>query len=73
MSQSPPDLRRALTMLRDRAFARTSCRPVAEEATSRWHGRATELAAVTVWLASAGAASASEPRIAAATVPERGR
>ena len=44
-------------MLRAEALARTMSRPLAEEATSRWQGRATELAAVTVWLAPADAAS----------------
>jgi hypothetical protein len=60
-------------MLRARALVRTMSRPVAEEATSRWHERATELAAVTVWLAPADAAITSEPRIAAAAVPLLGQ
>jgi hypothetical protein len=55
-------------MLRDAALVRTMSRPLAEETRSRWQGRATEPAAVTVWLAPAVAASTSEPTIAAAAV-----
>ena len=60
-------------MLRDRASVRRRSRPAAEEARSRWQGRATELAAVTVWLAPADAANTSEPRIAATAVPVLGQ
>src|SRR3954464_9142758 len=73
MSQSPLDLRRALTMARERAVVRIRSRPLAEEARSRWHGLATELAAVTVWLAPADAARASEPRTAATAAPFLGQ